>query len=265
MSAFALLPFALGAIIGSFLNVVIHRVPREESVVWPGSHCPSCGAAIRAFDNVPVLSFLWLGGRCRDCRSPIGFRYPIVELVNALFYVAIWQRTGPTVFFLPVAALVSATIVLIYIDLDVQLLPDVITIPGTVVGVIAGAMQTGALVPELWFVRSWQESVLGAVIGASTILLIIAAYWLWRRVQGMGWGDVKMMAMIGAFTGWQLAVLVLLAGAFLGAIVGLPVALRQKEGMQYALPFGVFLGIALLGVVFFGESLVWTAPLLLQR
>jgi leader peptidase (prepilin peptidase)/N-methyltransferase len=161
--------------------------------------------------------------------------------------------------------MVSATIALIYIDLDVQILPDVITIPGTVVGVIAGAMQIGEFFPSLWLVRSWKESVLGAVVGASAIVLIIGVYWLWRRVQGMGWGDVKMMAMIGAFTGWQLAILALLFGAFIGAIVGLPLAFRQKEGMQYALPFGVFLGIALLTIVFFGESLAWLAPLLLQR
>src|SRR5713226_6892285 len=125
--------FSIGAIVGSFLNVVIHRYPREESIVFPASHCPHCNTRIKPYDNVPVVSWIWLLGRCRTCREPISLRYPLVELANALFYLAIEQRTGPTLAFLPVAAIVSMITVLIYIDLEIQILPDVIDLPGIVI------------------------------------------------------------------------------------------------------------------------------------
>ena len=145
----ALLAFyavALGAIVGSFLNVVIYRYPREESIVFPGSHCPSCGAAIRWFDNIPILSFVALRGRCRTCRAPISSRYLLVELANGLFYLAIFQRTGPTVTFLPLAAIVSMMILLIFIDLEIQILPDVIDLPGIAIGLGVAALHLGSSV-----------------------------------------------------------------------------------------------------------------------
>ena len=146
--------FAIGAIVGSFLNVVIHRYPREESIVFPGSHCPQCDAAIRWYDNIPVLSFLVLRGRCRACRAPsIAWRYPLVELANALFYLAVYQRTGPSVAFVIVAAIISMTIVLIYIDADIQILPDVIDLPGIAIGLGAGALGLGILHPSLMLRR----------------------------------------------------------------------------------------------------------------
>src|SRR5436190_16726583 len=128
--------FAMGAIVGSFLNVVIHRYPREESIVFPASHCPNCNTNIRWFDNIPILSYLALGARCRTCKVPISPRYPLIELANALFYLAIFQRTGPSLIFLPLAAIVSMTIVLIFIDLEIQILPDVIDVPGVFIGVL---------------------------------------------------------------------------------------------------------------------------------
>lgn len=245
----------LGLIIGSFLNVVIHRYPREESIVFPPSRCPSCGAAIRPYDNVPVLSYLWLRGRCRACRAPISMRYPLVELANGLFYLAIFQRTGPTLTFVPVAALVSMFIVLIYIDADIQILPDVITIPGTLVALAVAAAGLGPLAPELFLATTWQQSLIGAAAGAGVLALIIAVYWLVRRVEGMGWGDVKMMAMIGATVGLSGMPGVLLAASVAGSAIGIPLALRHERGMQIALPFGVFLGLATLGVLFFGHTL----------
>src|SRR5213075_2575613 len=132
--------FATGAIIGSFLNVVIHRYPREESIVFPASHCPNCNTNIRWFDNVPILSYLVLLGRCRSCQAAISPRYPLVELANALFYLAVYQRTGPTIVFLPVAAIISMTIALIYIDVEIQILPDVIDLPGIAIGLGIGAL-----------------------------------------------------------------------------------------------------------------------------
>ncbi|HEX6160228.1 MAG TPA: prepilin peptidase, partial [Thermoanaerobaculia bacterium] len=185
--------FALGAIVGSFLNVVIHRVPRGESIVFPASHCPHCNAVIKPYDNVPILSFLLLRARCRSCREPISWRYPLIELANALFYLAIYERTGPTPGFLAVAALISMTLVLIYIDLEIQILPDVIDLPGVVLGLGMGAMHFGALYPDLLLARTFAESATGAVVGAGVILVIRLLYQLIRKAEGMGLGDVKMM------------------------------------------------------------------------
>lgn len=257
--------FGLGAIVGSFLNVVIHRYPRQESIVFPPSRCPNCGNRIRPWDNVPILAWLWLRGRCRDCREPIGLRYPLVELANALFWMAIYLRTGPTITFILVSALVSMTIVLIYIDLEIQILPDVIDIPGIFLGLLIGALSLGALHPELLLSGSWVDSVVGAAAGAGVLLAIGLTYKLVRRIEGMGLGDVKMMAMLGAVLGWQPLFPLLLVASITGAITGLIVAARSDAGMKAAVPFGVFLGLAFLVVLFFGPTLWrWYLALLLR-
>jgi leader peptidase (prepilin peptidase)/N-methyltransferase len=255
LTIFSFYAFLIGAIVGSFLNVVIHRYPREESVAFPGSHCPHCNARIRWYDNLPILSFLLLRGRCRACRAPISWRYPLVELANALFYLAIYLFAGPTIAAVLLAAFVSMTIALIYIDAEIQILPDVIDLPGVVVGVALGALHAGWFVPQLVISGSWLESLLGAAAGAAIILTIIGLYWLVRRVEGMGFGDAKMLAMIGAVLGWRPLLGVLMLAAVSGAIIGIPFALRSRQGMQLPLPFGVFLGIAALAVLFFGHDL----------
>jgi leader peptidase (prepilin peptidase) / N-methyltransferase len=248
--------FGLGAIVGSFLNVVIHRYPREESIVFPPSRCPHCGTHIRPYDNVPILAWLWLRGRCRACRGPIDARYPLVELANALFYLAIIQRTGPTPGFVAIAALVSMTIVLIYIDLDIQILPDVIDLPGTAIGLIVGAAGLGVLYDDgLLLSKSFVESLAGIVVGSGILLAIGLAYQLVRKVEGMGLGDVKMMAMLGATLGWAPIFPLLFLASLTGAIVGVIVAAKSPEGMKAAIPFGVFLGLAFLAVMFFGNEL----------
>ena len=246
---------ALGALVGSFLNVVIHRYPREESVVFPPSKCPACGTHIKPYDNVPVLAWLWLLGRCRACRAPISMRYPLVELANALFYLAIFQRTGLTWGFLPLAALVSMTICLIYIDLEIQILPDVIDLPGVAIGLLIGATNLGALYPDLLLAKTLLESLAGAALGAGILLTIGLTYKLIRKVEGMGLGDVKMMAMLGAVVGWEPMFPLLVLASVTGALVGLFVAARSEQGMQVAVPFGVFLGLAFLAVLFFGPTL----------
>jgi leader peptidase (prepilin peptidase) / N-methyltransferase len=262
LSVFA---FAAGAIVGSFLNVVIHRYPLEESVVFPPSRCPACGAPIRWFDNVPILAWLWLRGRCRDCRGPISPRYPLVELANALFYLAIFLYTGPTPGFLLIAAFVSMIIVLIYIDAEIQILPDVIDLPGIAVGLAMGALALGNVYPALTVSSSIVDALAGGLIGAATILAIVGAYWLLRRVEGMGQGDVKMLAMIGAALGWRAVPGVLLLAAVTGTLIGVPIALRSERGMQLPLPFGVFLGFATLAVLFFGPTLSeWYLSLLVR-
>ncbi|MBV8517455.1 MAG: prepilin peptidase [Acidobacteria bacterium] len=252
---FSVVAFALGAIFGSFLNVVIHRYPREESIVFPPSRCPHCATPIRPYDNIPIVSYLWLRGRCRECHEPIGARYPLVELANALFYLAIFQRTGLSPAFLLVAAVVSMLIALIYIDLDIQILPDVIDLPGVAIGLAIGALHLGALHPELALASTLRESILGALIGAGGILAIALAYKLVQKIEGMGLGDVKMMAMLGAILGWQALFPVLLLASVSGAVIGITVAARSAKGMKAELPFGVFLGLAALVMLFFGRDI----------
>ncbi len=262
---FSFAALAFGAIWGSFLNVVIHRYPREESVAFPPSHCPYCSAHIKPYDNIPVLSYLWLLGRCRACRAPISLRYPLVELANALFSLAVFQRTGLSWGFLPIAALVSMTIVLIYIDLEIQILPDVIDLPGVVIGLLIGALHLGALFPDLTLASTLLESVAGAAAGAGVLLVIGMSYKLIRKVDGMGLGDVKMMAMLGAVLGWEPLLPLLLIASVTGAIVGGIVAARSERGMKVAIPFGVFLGFAFLVVLFFGHAIWgWYLGLLLR-
>lgn len=255
--------FGFGGIVGSFLNVVIHRYPREESVVFPPSSCGHCRAKIKPYDNVPILSYLWLRGRCRACREPFSARYPLVELANALFWLAIYQRTGFGVAFFAIAALVSMTIVLIFIDLEIQILPDVIDLPGVAIGLYAGWANLGALYPELTLAPTLIDSVIGAVAGAGVLLAIALAYKLVRKIEGMGLGDVKMMAMLGAVLGWEPLIPLMLVATISGAIVGMIVASRSGEGMMTAIPFGVFLGLAFLTILFFGSSLTgWYLSLL---
>jgi leader peptidase (prepilin peptidase) / N-methyltransferase len=261
----AISAFAFGAIVGSFLNVVIHRYPREESIVFPPSRCPHCKAPIRPYDNVPILSYLWLRGRCRDCRAPISIRYPLVELANALFYVAVIQRTGLSFLFFPIATIVSMIIVLIYVDAEIQILPDVVTIPAIAIGLALSLIPASNLAPYLLLATSWQDSLLGAAVGAGLLTALILGYWLIRRVEGMGWGDVKMMAMIGALLGFAGVPAVMLLASVAGAMIGVPLALRHEKGMQVALPFGVFLGFATIAVLFFGHTLfaLWVRFVLL--
>jgi leader peptidase (prepilin peptidase) / N-methyltransferase len=247
--------FAIGAIVGSFLNVVIHRYPRDESIVFPPSRCPHCGTGIKPYDNVPILAWLWLGGRCRACRQPISLRYPLIELANGLFWMAIVLRTGPTIGFVLLAALVSMTIVLIYIDLEIQILPDVIDIPGIFLGLLVGALHLGGLYPDLLLSSTLLESVTGALAGAGILLVIGLTYKLVRKIEGMGLGDVKMMAMLGATLGWEPLFALLLIASVTGAVTGLLLAAKSDQGMQVAVPFGVFLGLAFLIVLFFGPTL----------
>jgi leader peptidase (prepilin peptidase)/N-methyltransferase len=263
-----ILPFfavALGAIIGSFLNVVIHRYPRGESIAFPPSHCPNCNAAIKPYDNIPVVSYLILRGRCRNCHEPISPRYPLVELANALFYLAAYVQTGPTIAFVLVAAICSMTLILIFIDLDIQILPDVVDLPGIAIGFVIGALELGTTIPNMTLSSSLIDSAVGAFVGAGVLLAIALAYRLVRRVEGMGLGDVKMMAMIGACVGWEWIFPLLVLASVTGAITGLIVAARSDRGLQVPLPFGVFLGLALLAIMFFGPVLErWYFVLLLH-
>lgn len=236
----------VGLAIGSFLNVVIHRLPRRESLVSPGSRCPSCGYALGAADNVPVLSWVLLGGRCRRCRARISVRYPVVELVTAAVFVAHYYVFGWTPLLAVRLVFASSLVALFAIDLEHHLLPDAITLPGIVVGLLA----------SLFLPPGIRDALIGILAGGGVLWLIGEAYYRYAGEEGMGGGDVKMLAMIGAFLGWQLVIVTLVFSSIAGAVIGLAVIAVRRGGMKYALPYGTFLSVAALVASLYGERIV---------
>lgn len=238
--------FLLGLCIGSFLNVCIHRLPRGESVAFPGSRCPKCGTAIHWYDNIPVLSWLVLGGRCRACRAPVSSRYVWVELLTGVTFAAHAFFFDPGVLLGVRLVFAAILIALFFIDLEHQLLPDALTLPGIAIGIAASVfVQPG-----------WEASLIGAALGAGILLVI---RWLWKRatgVDGMGLGDVKMLAMIGAVLGWQPVWLVLFVASLAGAITGVAIASVGRGSMKSKLPFGTFLAVAALFASLWGDRLI---------
>jgi leader peptidase (prepilin peptidase) / N-methyltransferase len=226
----------LGLAVGSFLNVCIHRVPLQASIARPASSCPHCGYVLQWYDNIPVLSYAILGGRCRQCKAPISIRYPIIELVTmAIFLVHYWVF-GLDIILVPRLLFACAMIVLFAIDLEHHLLPNVITLPGIVIGLAFSAMVPPGFV----------DALIGAAAGGGLLWLIGEAYYRYSGQEGMGGGDVKMLAMIGAFLGWKLVVLTLVLSSFMGALVGVLVLAIRRGGLKYALPYGTFLSLAAL-------------------
>jgi leader peptidase (prepilin peptidase)/N-methyltransferase len=238
---------AYGLVLGSFLNVVIHRLPREMSLLRPRSHCPECGALVRWYDNVPVLSYLVLRGRCRVCRTAISPRYPLVELACSALLASCVARFGVSVTGAAAVVLVLLLLPLAFIDLEHHLLPDALTLPGIAAGLAFSAV--GALAPL-------PAALVGAVVGGAIPYLVIVVYRLVRGVEGMGLGDVKLLAMAGAFLGWQGALLTLGLGSCLGAMVGVALIATGKGGRDTELPFGVFLALAAIVTLFFGSELM---------
>jgi leader peptidase (prepilin peptidase)/N-methyltransferase len=257
----------LGAMIGSFLNVVIHRVPREQSIVFPNSRCPSCDTAIRPYDNIPVISYAVLRGRCRACRTPISARYPAVELLVGLLFGVVFWHDGLTLALPFDLIFATALTALVFIDAEHMLLPDVITLPG-----VGFALVARVLVPNLYgagfladgILRGtpdWTVSLAGALFGAAIgggSLWLVG--WLWEKLRGveaMGLGDVKMMFMVGAYLGWRLTVLTIFVGVLTGSLAGISLMLRRGErDTQMMLPFGIFLGIGALVSLLFGHAII---------
>jgi len=236
-----------GLLWGSFLNVVIYRLPAGKSLLRPRSSCPRCGVPIKPYDNVPVLSYLWLGGRCRSCRKRIPLVYPLVELLTVGCLLILYLTFGLTLHFLACALFVTSLIVLGFIDFFHQVLPDAVTLPGLGLAVLYSFFR-----PDL----NWIQALLGAAVGGGSILLIIGLYYLVRRREGMGLGDVTMMFLVGAFLGWRLAVLTLILAALSGALVGLVLMVAKKKSLQQALPFGSFLAPAAFASLLWGDRLV---------
>lgn len=265
--------FLFGATVGSFLNVVIHRVPLEQSIVFPNSKCPKCDTAIKPYDNIPVLSWLILGGKCRACKAPIAIRYPAVELLHALLWVLMFWHIGFNPF-LPIGLIfVSVIVALMFIDAEHMILPNVITYPFFAFVVLIrivypliftenyfgdlGYWPAVALAQYPKWLVSLFAGLLGAVAGGGSLWLVGE---LWKRLRGvdaMGLGDVKMMLGVGALLGWRLSLLAIFFGAFAGAVIGTIVIARQKEkDMQTQIPFGIFLGIGSILAFVFGEKLI---------
>jgi len=228
---------AVGAVVGSFLNVLIWRVPRGMSVVRPGSHCPACGAPIRWFDNVPILSWLALGGRCRRCRGRISPRYPVVEAAAGLLAVAALLRHGISLPGFEALVFAWTSLALGLIDLEHQILPDVMTYP---------SIAFGLLCSHLGGLTTLADSLLGALVGAAVPALVIVLYKLVRGIEGMGWGDVKYLAAIGAVVGLRDCLWVLVVAAVLGALVGLALIVAGRGSGRTPLPFGSFLALAVI-------------------
>ncbi len=265
--------FVLGASIGSFLNVVIYRVPNELSIVLPNSACPNCKTPIKFYDNVPVLGWLMLGGKCRSCKEPIAWRYPAVELLTALVFCVVYWQIGFTPYLGVALAFSAAMISLIFIDAEHMILPNVITYPMFVIALIVRVVfpivfadnyfsdTRIAPIASLHGYPAWLVSLAGALFGA---LIGGGSLWLvgeiWKRLRGvdaMGLGDVKLLLGIGALFGWRLTILTIFLGAFTGAIAGVAVISRQKDkDMQTQIPFGIFLGIGSIVSMLFGDRMI---------
>jgi leader peptidase (prepilin peptidase) / N-methyltransferase len=232
-------PFALtfaalfGALIGSFLNVCIHRLPRGASIVWPASACPGCRRGLSWFENVPIVSYAFLGGRCRTCKMAISMRYPLIEALTAAMFAAGWWYYGPGPLLASRLIFGCALIVLFAIDLEHHLLPNVITLPGIVIGFMFSFVNP----------PGWKDALIGILVGGGGLFLIAEGYYRIRHEEGLGMGDVKMLAMVGAFLGWQLTLLTLMLASFAGTIIGVGMIATGRGTMKYALPFGTFLAI----------------------
>jgi leader peptidase (prepilin peptidase)/N-methyltransferase len=236
----------LGLIVGSFLNVCIYRLPRRESVNWPGSHCTACNRPLSWYENVPIVSWLVLRGRCRTCGERISVVYPLVELITGVLFVAGYAIYGWTPMLAVRLAFACAMVVLFAIDLRHHLLPNVITVPGIVIGFLL----------SLFLPPGWKASLIGLIAGGGVLFAIAEGYYRLRGVEGLGMGDVKMLSMIGAFLGWKLMLVTLILGSFAGSLIGVGVIALGRGGMKAALPFGTFLAVGALTAAVAGDPLV---------
>jgi len=249
MSNPAVLFFAavFGACIGSFLNVCIHRIPGKESIVSPGSKCPKCGQTIRALDNIPVISFIFLMGKCRNCGRKISFRYPAIELITAGFAVCCVEKYGLSAAAPVVFAFICALIVVTFIDIDHRIIPDAISLPGIFICAFASHFILGL---------SIFAAATGILLGGGSLYLVGLFYRLITGIDGMGGGDVKLLAMCGAFLGWKGVVFTLFSASIIGSVIGLAIMIASKKDMKLAVPFGPFLSIGAVLYLFFGDLLI---------
>ncbi len=267
--------FLLGLIIGSFLNVCILRIPADKSIVLPASSCPKCGKPIAPYDNVPVLSWLILGGKCRNCKAKISMMYPAVELLTGILFLSSYLVFGVTVDALKWGVFAALLVVLTITDLRERILPDEVNFFGLGAGLLFSVFTEPVDGTSLWLANRWFEfpppqmalsvtdAILGAIAGSGLLWIVAEGYLRLRGREGMGFGDVKMMAAVGAFLGLKRTLMTVLVGSLLGSVIGILVIAFSKKGRDYELPFGTFLGAGALIVVFFGTpALHWYESLL---
>lgn len=241
----------IGLAVGSFLNVVIWRLPRGGSLVSPSSRCPSCDTPIRPWDNVPVLSYVILGGRCRNCKARISMRYPLVESLNAILYLLVYNRYGLGLDLPVYLVFVSALIAITFIDLDFQIIPDAITLPGIPISLAAGVL----LLPDpMLRVQDlgWQASLIGAAAGFGMYYVVAVA-----SRGGMGGGDIKMMTMVGALMGWKAVLMTTFLGSLVGSVYGISIMALKGKGRKTKIPFGPFLALGALLTLLVGQEILW--------
>lgn len=239
--------FFFGAIVGSFLNVCIHRIPSGQSIVTPPSHCPSCNENVRPYDNIPIVSWLLLGGKCRFCKGRISIRYPLVELLTALLTLFLFRQYGFSVEFATLFLFCVALIIITFIDLDHQIIPDGISLPGIPLG-----FAFSFLLPHV----GWKSSLIGILVGGGSLLVVASVYELVTKKEGMGGGDIKLLAMMGAFLGWKAIPFIIFVSSLLGSVIGISVMIAQKKDSKLAIPFGPFLAAAAIIYIFFGENII---------
>ncbi len=243
----ALFAFMFGAVVGSFLNVCIYRLPLEQSVVSPGSRCMGCGTAIRWYDNIPILSWLVLQGRCRSCKVPFSIRYPLVELLTGLLAVALFLKFGLSPSLVVMFLFCAALVVITFIDFDHQIIPDEISLPGIIIGFLCSFFLPG---------HGWLSSLFGIMVGWGSLALIFYGYlWLTGR-EGMGGGDAKLLAMMGAFLGLQAVPFIIFASSLVGTVAGLSIMAVQRKDRHLAIPFGPYLALGAVLYIFFGPQLI---------
>ncbi len=239
--------FLYGLVVGSFLNVCIYRIPRKKSIVSPPSACPSCGTKIKPWHNIPVISYVMLRGRCAYCSAAISARYPLIEFLNAVLYIAALKRFGPSPAGILVMALISTFIVVTFIDLEHQIIPDSITLPGIALGLVLGPLVFK--VPYTPWHIAFFNSFIGMALGGGAFYLIAVV-----SRGGMGGGDIKLIAMIGAFLGWRAVLLTIFVGSFLGAIVGIWLMVFKGMKRKTPIPFGPFLVAGAMSAIFYGST-----------
>ena len=240
--------FLFGLALGSFLNVCIYRIPLKKSIVHPPSSCPNCGAGIRFYDNIPVISYILLLGRCRQCHAPISFRYPLVELITGLLSVALFIKFGLSPNYILLFLFTASLIAIAFIDLQHKIIPDVISLPGILVGVVFSFFPSAGISPL--------EALIGVVGGGGFLFLVGTAFEKVTGREGMGGGDVKLLAMIGAWMGWKALPFIILISSLSGAVLGGLSLAVSRQGMRSRIPFGPFLALGALVFLFFGDDIV---------
>ncbi|MCX5811026.1 MAG: prepilin peptidase [Proteobacteria bacterium] len=241
--------FIFGAIVGSFLNVCIYRLPRIKSIVVPSSFCPTCEKPIKLYDNIPIISYLLLRGKCRQCSAHISIRYPIVEFITAFLFFMLFKKCGLSFELFVSMLFISLLIAISFIDLDFKIIPDVLSIGGLIAGFILAFFRK----PFFFYL----DALYGIFLGGGILFVIAYGYQLLRKREGMGGGDIKLLAMIGAFCGIKGVIFSLMAGSLLGTLVGIPMMLIKGEDAKYAIPFGPFLSLGALIFMFLGDKIIY--------